>query len=646
MKSFKIIILIMIFLVSFILNANNKIDSQNKYNNGMEKFQKGDIDGAISDLREAVNLDERNFKAKKSLVDVLLVKGKNLINEEKYYDATEILKEAYRHFPTNQEVADLYKGLRDGTIQEAKKKEKELAEKEKLARVDNSKLVTIDNSKDNSSKEETTTTTIKKEVVDSTISKNQLAEIEKKYALELERQRKMYEKIIENYKGGGQIQLDPNFMKKQSEIFDSFIAKYNDLLKQNEEDRKKNMEILVKQMEENRKIIEKQGGFSNNIIMTIIGSFLLAVILFIVSFYVLFFITKKRKFANSFSTLTNETINELSNTLYLENESKKNQLVYEDMENKDMSIVESEMLKDLLKSEKLKKMHFEMKQGTLTWDTVKEYISEMNKELRVEILKLVESKLLNEEINNEEIVIPILLPFLTDGDDYIREKAKSLIKTSIKERDSLNSKNDIIIDEISKTGSLNIQELSLKSQEIDRVLFRINHSYNTARYSKGIANILGLSKDKQYLIYETALIHDIGYNFIDKEVIYNIKNKKELSEEDFIEIRKHPLKGKEFLEKFDDVQKDMLDGILYHHERNDGSGYPYGLKNEQIPIFAKILGIVDTFEALTSKRFHKENLSFKSALLIIKDMGKNKFNLEIINALEEYLTKTNLINVG
>ncbi|HOJ63073.1 MAG TPA: HD domain-containing phosphohydrolase [Spirochaetota bacterium] len=635
MKKIGLIIIILTFFI-INLNADNKTDSLDKYNSGMEKFQKGDIDGAIDDLRQAVSLDDRNFKAKKSLVDVLLVKGKNLINAEKYDEAQEMLKEAYRLFPSNQEVADLYKGLKDGTIQEQKKKEKEQIEKEKLA------------SNTETKEDSSTTTTIQQKSSDQTTqkessgTKSEILEIEKKYLAELERQRKTYERIIENYKGGGNVQMDPNFIKKQTEIFDSFITKYNELLKQNEEDRKKNMEVLIEQMKENRKIMEKQGGISNTIIITIVSSFLLAVILFILAFYILFFIAKRKKPATVFS---NETISELSNSLYIENEnSKKPQLIYDEQEEKDMSLVESEMLKDLLKSEKLKKMHLEMKQGTLTWDTIKEYITEMNKDLRVEILKIVETKLLNEDINNEMVVLPILFPFLTDGDDYIREKAKSLITTNIKKLKPVN--NDIIIQQIAEGGSINIQELSLKSQEIDKLLYRINHSYNISRYAKGIANILGFSKERQYLIYETALVHDIGYNFIDKNVLYNIKNKKELSEEDFIEIRKHPIKGKEFLEKFDDVQKEMLEGVLYHHERNDGSGYPEGLKKENIPIFAKIIGVCDTFEALTSQRFHKEKLSFKSGLVIIKDMGKNKFNTEIIEALEEYLIKTNLINMG
>lgn len=633
-KSYFILILLIILHIS--LFSDNKTDSQNKYNSGIEKFQKNDIDGAIQDFREAITLDERNFKAKKYLVDSILIKSKVLIEGSKYSEAEELLKEAYRHFPSNQEVNDLYKGLKEGTIQAQRKAEKEKKE------VDGEK-----EKKEVSKKEQQ-----EKTITNNASYKSDLPDIERKYALEMEKQRKMYEKIIENYSKTSNRTSDSEFIKKQNEIITSFITKYNNILLQNEEEKKKNMQLLLQQMEQNRKIIEQQAGFNKSIGLTVLISSALVIISISIGF--LFLVVNKKNKNISFISSKGNIISELGepNQFYfnIENPKETNLIldkVNNDNDKKDIAMIEQDMFKDLLKIEKIKRLYNEIKTGNLSWNTVKEYINELEKDLKIEILKVVENKLNNYEVSDILSTLPVIFPFLTDSDDYIREKSKSFLKKNIRSISDLMlpDTSDIIIDENSETHSFNIEHFSLKAQEIERFSSKMNHSFNVARYARGIANVLGLLKDQLYLIYEASLLHDIGYLFLSKEILYNIKTKKELDKKDFEEVKKHPEKGFEFLKKYKELKKEIFDGVLYHHERNDGLGYPSGLEKDKIPLFAKIIGVADTFDALTSDRIYKEKVNFTNAIAILKDLSKSRFDIEIIKALEEYLKRTNLINL-
>jgi putative two-component system response regulator len=77
------------------------------------------------------------------------------------------------------------------------------------------------------------------------------------------------------------------------------------------------------------------------------------------------------------------------------------------------------------------------------------------------------------------------------------------------------------------------------------------------------------------------------------------------------------------------------DAILCHHERGDGSGYPKGLKGDAIPLFGKIIGVAETFIALTSMRPYREKLSYEAAIAVIRDGIGRKFDREHVDALAE-----------
>lgn len=133
------------------------------------------------------------------------------------------------------------------------------------------------------------------------------------------------------------------------------------------------------------------------------------------------------------------------------------------------------------------------------------------------------------------------------------------------------------------------------------------HSQRVANYSQGIARKMGLDPDVVMEVYYAGLLHDVGKIGIDNKII----NKEgRLSDEEFRVLKTHPMKGYTLL--YDISQntefKDLASGARWHHERMDGRGYPDGLTGDEIPLFARIIAVADSYDAMTSNR------SYRSAL--------------------------------
>ena len=153
------------------------------------------------------------------------------------------------------------------------------------------------------------------------------------------------------------------------------------------------------------------------------------------------------------------------------------------------------------------------------------------------------------------------------------------------------------------------------------------HNLRVAYMSALLGEKLGFSKKQLQSLMKGAFLHDIGKIGISDKVL--LKNGK-LDEEEWREMKLHPLLGRNLvidMPWFDDA----IDVILYHHEKFDGSGYPEGLKGENIPMNARIFAVIDVFDALVSKRPYKESMEIEEALEIIR-LGKGKhFQPEIVD---------------
>jgi HD-GYP domain-containing protein (c-di-GMP phosphodiesterase class II) len=139
-----------------------------------------------------------------------------------------------------------------------------------------------------------------------------------------------------------------------------------------------------------------------------------------------------------------------------------------------------------------------------------------------------------------------------------------------------------------------------------------SHIYRVGKLSKLLAENLNLSDEKVEEIGVFAPLHDIGKIFVSPEIL---KKSGKLSEEEFEEIKKHTVMSKKLLDS--KYFKTAQNIAMYHHEKYDGSGYPFGLKGDEIPIEAQIVSVIDVYDALRSKRPYKDEFSHEKALEII-----------------------------
>jgi putative nucleotidyltransferase with HDIG domain len=156
------------------------------------------------------------------------------------------------------------------------------------------------------------------------------------------------------------------------------------------------------------------------------------------------------------------------------------------------------------------------------------------------------------------------------------------------------------------------------------------HSINVAIYALSLGSFLGFNEVELEELGEAALLHDLGKSKIASEII-NKKGK--LTIQEFEIIKKHPNYGVSLGLKLGIKNKKILEGIKYHHEKMDGSGYPSGLYRDEIPLYAKIIGICDIFDALTSQRSYKRAMTSFEALKLMKvDMNKH-LDIKLLNQM-------------
>ncbi len=157
------------------------------------------------------------------------------------------------------------------------------------------------------------------------------------------------------------------------------------------------------------------------------------------------------------------------------------------------------------------------------------------------------------------------------------------------------------------------------------------HLQRMSLYSKALAQALGLSDDEAEVIELSAPLHDIGKIGIPDSILLK---KGPLNDDELKMMRKHPLIGYEILQNSPSKYLQMGGEIaLAHHERFDGTGYPYGLKGKNIPLAARIVAIADVFDALTSIRPYKEAWTAEKAFEYIQDESGKHFDPDLVSVM-------------
>ena len=169
-----------------------------------------------------------------------------------------------------------------------------------------------------------------------------------------------------------------------------------------------------------------------------------------------------------------------------------------------------------------------------------------------------------------------------------------------------------------KLEKMSMQIVTALSGAIDaKDTYTNGHSTRVADYARKIAQRAGFSEGVQSNIYMMGLLHDVGKIGV-ADAIINKPGK--LTEEEFSEIKKHPLMGAEILKNITEFPK-LVTGARWHHERYDGRGYPDGISGEGIPFEARIIAVADAYDAMSSQRSYREVLP---QAYVIGEMEKGK----------------------
>lgn len=165
--------------------------------------------------------------------------------------------------------------------------------------------------------------------------------------------------------------------------------------------------------------------------------------------------------------------------------------------------------------------------------------------------------------------------------------------------------------------------------------FTYVHSLNVGVVSSIIGKLLEMSKDEILLLGETGILHDIGKLAIPLSVL---KKNGKLNDEEWELIRNHPVEGVQILKKMGESRTKVIMGTLMHHERLDGTGYPYGVLEDAIPFHAQIISVADTYDAITAERPYKgEKSPIVAVTVLMEETAKGKFNPTITVPFSKYL---------
>jgi HD-GYP domain-containing protein (c-di-GMP phosphodiesterase class II) len=164
------------------------------------------------------------------------------------------------------------------------------------------------------------------------------------------------------------------------------------------------------------------------------------------------------------------------------------------------------------------------------------------------------------------------------------------------------------------------------------------HSEKVTEYAVGICSELGLPKEYEEIIRIASLLHDYGKIGIKDSIL--MKPGK-LDTEERKEIETHAKQTKEILEQihFEGVYKEIPDIAGSHHEKINGSGYPKGLKGEEISLGAKIIAVADFFEAVTSKRHYRDPMPLDVAFQLLNEETGKSYDKKVVDAFIKYYNK-------
>jgi putative nucleotidyltransferase with HDIG domain len=172
---------------------------------------------------------------------------------------------------------------------------------------------------------------------------------------------------------------------------------------------------------------------------------------------------------------------------------------------------------------------------------------------------------------------------------------------------------------------------SLTSAVDAKDAYTCGHSERVALLSRNLAQKIGLSDHDVEEVYMAGLLHDVGKIGVPESVLQKTGK---LTPEEFDQMKKHPQIGARILQDVKQI-KQIIPGVMYHHERYDGKGYPSGLAGQNIPLMGRIICLADSFDAMTSNRTYRKALPLEVALAEIRRCSGTHFDPDLAEAFLE-----------
>jgi putative two-component system response regulator len=215
------------------------------------------------------------------------------------------------------------------------------------------------------------------------------------------------------------------------------------------------------------------------------------------------------------------------------------------------------------------------------------------------------------------------------GEEGLELKVETVLTTH--RIDSMVQENDARTQEL----FVNILTVMVKILESKDPYTRF-HSHSVAKWSRMIGRRKGLSEDELNRLGLAALFHDFGKIGIPDEILCKTTH---LTEEEFTIMKKHPTIARDLLASLEPLS-DLLPGITHHHERWDGRGYPSKLSGEEIPLWARIIALADSYDTMSARRSYKEPYSREKVVAeLVKGKG-SQFDPELTEHMLAILKET------
>ena len=179
---------------------------------------------------------------------------------------------------------------------------------------------------------------------------------------------------------------------------------------------------------------------------------------------------------------------------------------------------------------------------------------------------------------------------------------------------------------------------SIKATMLEKSHETAEHADRLVQFSRAIGEKLNFTENNLFELELAAMLHDIGKMSIEQKIL---EKQEKLTEEEWAEIKKHPEAGYRIAQATSELMP-VSEYILSHHERWDGKGYPQGLKGEEIPLIARIINVVDSYDAMTSERTYGRPFTKNEAIHELKECAGSQFDPMLIQVfIEQVLIETN-----